>query len=456
MIRREFIALAGGAAVAWPLAGRAQQKTMPVIGWLGITLLDPAAPVLAAFRQGLSETGYVEGQNVAIEYRFAESRYDRLPALAADLVGRKVDVIMAVSNASALAAKSATSAIPIVFGATDPVERGLVASLARPGGNLTGVSVMTTAVRAPALDVAQRALFERQVFGILEIPPDTEREVLKGNEARIPAYVDSAYFLVFNRTLQGIAEAAGDTNVADISHGLRMDGAQARVALTALSPAELLMEPLYNPTGGYASYVVPAAFVLIIQQTLLMGAAALTALGFERRAGVRPIASGPTGLLGRGLAHLTMYVAALALFFVVLPRVYGFSTLGRVEDLALFAVPFVLATSLMGQAAGSLFKHRETAILLFVATTLPQFFQVGVSWPREMIPLALDQLRRIFPAESAIDGLVRIGQMGAPLSEVRVDWLYLWLLTAIYFVLAVVASRRRAAARWLRRGVNGE
>ena len=302
---------------------------------------------------------------------------------------------------------------------------------------------ISVAVRAPALDVAQQALFDRRVFGILEIPPDTEREVLEGNKARIPAYVDSAYFLVFNRTLQGIAEAGHDTNVADISHGLRMDGAQARLALTALSPAELLMEPLYNPTGGYASYVVPAAFVLIIQQTLLMGAATLTAVGFEWHPGASRIRLGPAGLFGHGLAHLTIYAAALALFFVVLPHVYGFSTLGRVADLALFAVPFVLATSFMGQAAGSLFRHRETAVLVFVATTLPQFFLVGVSWPREMIPPVLEQLRRIFPSESAIDGLVRIGQMGASLDEVRADWLYLWLLTAIYFGLAVVAARRR-------------
>jgi ABC-2 type transport system permease protein len=99
--------------------------------------------------------------------------------------------------------------------------------------------------------------------------------------------------------------------------------------LTALSPAELLTEPLYNPTGGYASYVVPAAFVLIIQQTLLMGTATLTALGFESRPGVRRIAPGATGLFGRGLAHLTIYASAFALFFVVPPRIYGFSTLDR-------------------------------------------------------------------------------------------------------------------------------
>jgi ABC-2 type transport system permease protein len=247
------------------------------------------------------------------------------------------------------------------------------------------------------------------------------------------------------KSLQGIAESAADTNIGDISRGLRMDGAQARLALTALSPAELLMEPLYNPTGGYASYVVPAAFVLIIQQTLLMGAATLTALGFERRPGVGRTRLGPAGVFGRSLARLTIYAAALALFFIVLPRVYGFSTLGRVADLALFAVPFVLATSFMGQAAGSLFRHRETAVLVFVATTLPQFFLVGVSWPREMIPPALQQLRRIFPSESAIDGLVRIGQMGASLAEVRADWLYLWLLTAVYFGLAVIVTRRRTA-----------
>jgi ABC-2 type transport system permease protein len=297
---------------------------------------------------------------------------------------------------------------------------------------------ISVAVRAPALDVAQQALFDRRVFGILDIPRGTEHDVLKGDEARLPAYVDSAYFLVFNRTLEGIVESAEDVNVADAAHGLRPDSAVARLALAALNPVELLMEPLYNPTGGYASYVVPAAFVLIIQQTLLMGAATLGALSLART-------PSPASLLGRGLAHLTMYLPALALFLVILPRIYGFSTLGRLGDLALFAVPFILATSFMGQAAGRFFKHRETAILVFAATTLPQFFLVGVSWPREMIPPLLDQLRRVFPSESAIDGLVRINQMGARLAEVRGDWLFMWLLAAVYFALAVVAARRRAS-----------
>ena len=139
MNRRELLLLLGGTmAVTHPVL--TQQKAMSVIGFLGNTASSTNAPRLPAFHQGLMESGNVEGQNVAIEYRWAEGHYDRLPALAADLVGRKVDLIVAPVISSALAAKNATSIIPIVFNSEDPVEHGLVASLARPGGNLTGVT----------------------------------------------------------------------------------------------------------------------------------------------------------------------------------------------------------------------------------------------------------------------------------------------------------------------------
>ncbi len=186
MRRRELILLLGG-AMTFPRASRAQQKTTPVIGYLSGSSAGPSAPIAAAFRQGLSETGYVDGQNVAIEYRWAEGSYDRLPALAAEFVGRSVDLIVASGGPpAAQAAKRATSTIPIVFASgDDPVATGLVASLARPGGNLTGVSFLVTDLNPKRLELLSELVPQAKVIALLVNPkfPETERVMREVEEA---------------------------------------------------------------------------------------------------------------------------------------------------------------------------------------------------------------------------------------------------------------------------------
>jgi len=184
--RRKFISLLGGAVVTWPLAARAQQAAMPVVGFLSNRMASESVSVVAAFHQGLKEIGYVEGQNISIEYRWADFQDNRLPAMAADLVQRRVAVIAATgSTVAASTAKSATTTIPIVFGAgTDPVKQGLVASLNRPGGNITGVTPFTQQLGAKQLELLHAMVPTAAVVAVLgrRNDPDTEYQ-LKDVEA---------------------------------------------------------------------------------------------------------------------------------------------------------------------------------------------------------------------------------------------------------------------------------
>jgi putative ABC transport system substrate-binding protein len=265
MQRREFITLLGG-ATTWPLAARAQQRAMPVIGFLNGESADGTADLLAAFREGLNQLGFVEGQNVAIEYRWADGQNDRLPALAADLVRRRVAVIAAFGSAS-LAAKAATTTIPIVFGTgADPVQIGLVASFNRPGGNVTGVATMNTELTGKRLQWLHELVPGATRFAMLQNPTSPGSQFAIA-EAQAAARTLGVELLVLNASSESDFEPAFATlvqqkaaalyvgaNTLLTNHHQQIVALAARHRVPAIYPHHAAVA-----AGGLISYGSPSA-----------------------------------------------------------------------------------------------------------------------------------------------------------------------------------------------------
>ena len=262
--RRKFLASLGGAAAAWPLAARAQQSAMPVIGFLEPRSLDTIADQLRAFRQGLKDTGYVEGENVAIEYRSAETQIARLPALAAELVSRQVAVIVTNGgSASAFAAKAATTTIPIVFSVgEDPVRLGLVASLARPGGNLTGVNLVIGELTAKRLGLLRELVPGAARVAVLVNPANTVNAETTLRDVEPGARAMGLQIQILKASTSWEIEAAFATFVRERPDALfvGLDFVSRRVQLVHLATRHAIPAtyPLrdYAEVGGLMSYGV--------------------------------------------------------------------------------------------------------------------------------------------------------------------------------------------------------
>jgi putative ABC transport system substrate-binding protein len=259
--RRELIAALGGAAVAWPLAASAQRQPMPVIGFLNSASADGYGISARAFRQGLKYTGYVEGENVAIEYRWAEGQYNRLPALAADLVRRKVDVI-AANSAAMLPARAATTTIPIVFNTSlDPVQLGLVASLSRPGGNVTGVTSLNVEVGPKRLELLHELVSAANVIGLLVNPNNSNAQTLSGDMQAAARKLGLQLHVLdvsnerdFDRTFGALVQLRAGALVIGTDAFLTSHSEQlARLALRHGLPA-IYQYPEFTAAGGLMSY----------------------------------------------------------------------------------------------------------------------------------------------------------------------------------------------------------
>jgi putative ABC transport system substrate-binding protein len=255
--RRSFITLLGSAATVWPLAARAQQSAMPVIGYLNATSTAVNAPFLAAFREGLKVSGYAEGQNVAIEFGWAEGRNDRLPALAADLVSRQVTMIFAGGPPAARAAKAATTIIPIVFtSGDDPIHIGLVSSLNRPGANVTGVSILFSEIQAKRLEILRDLIPTVRTVGFV-FDPETPREDIDPTARRLGLQLharsaateddlDAAFAAFTDHRVEAVLVG---TSPRLFAWQIRIIGLAARTSLPAIYE-----ERGYVTAGGLMSY----------------------------------------------------------------------------------------------------------------------------------------------------------------------------------------------------------
>jgi ABC-2 type transport system permease protein len=306
---------------------------------------------------------------------------------------------------------------------------------------------------AASMAEAEAAVRAGRAGGVVVIPSDFERAIRRGDQAYISAYADASYFLVYRQVLTGVLESTGTLSAGIEVRRLMSQGMPAERAMRARDPLPLVTRPLFNPTEGYASYVVPAVLVLILQQTLLVGlgmvggtsreerqAAARDAGGAERAA-VKE-SSALARLVGRTAAYFSLYLVHALFYFGIVYHLFGFPQRADALTLLRFVAPFLLSVIFLGLTIRPLFRSREMGLQVLLFTSLPALFLSGFAWPAESLPRWLAVFSKAMPSTLAIPGVLRLTQMGASLPDVREEWLMLWALAGVYFVTAWIAEWR--------------
>jgi ABC-2 type transport system permease protein len=301
----------------------------------------------------------------------------------------------------------------------------------------------------PDLASAEREVQARKVDGILVIPQYFERELLHGRSSPVALYADASYFLIYQRVAGAVAAVARTVGAEIETARLIAIGVDPVIAVAASDPMPLTAVPVFNPEGGYATYVLPAAFVLILQQTLLMGVALLATM-----AGIDFVASSPAAarprpiavIAGKLLAYLALEALILPVYLLVLPYLYGLPRLGSVVPILIFAIPFIFAVAGLGFVVAGIFQRPLRVQLILAAAGLPLFMAAGFSWPSEAIPPFIKLVSYLVPSTSAIPGFVKLSQLGAPLSAVKPEFITLWCLALAYNSLAVLLAAKAKPA----------
>ena len=292
-----------------------------------------------------------------------------------------------------------------------------------------------------------KALFAQgEINGIYLVPEGFEKDLLRGKKSYVSTYSDASCFLLFKQVATAFTKATRTFSAGVEVKRLSASGMSRDRALMARDPLPLHSVQLYNPAGGYGSYLVPAVLLLVLQQTLLVGIGIGSGTRREENAGAMVVRPGwgesISTITGRALAYVSLYMIHAVFYFSVVMRFYDFPLRGRYLDIFLFVVPFLMAVVLFGMTLSSFFKRRESAIYVLLFSSLPFIFLSGISWPVECFPRWMRLASFLVPSTEGIDGLIRIVTMGAQISDVGNNLLCLWGLVALYFGCASLLFRR--------------
>ena len=296
---------------------------------------------------------------------------------------------------------------------------------------------------------AESLFYAREVSGVVYIPADYERRLLKGGgQVKVGVYVDASYFLMYRQAYADIAAAVVSTGAKVNYVKLLQGGATTQQAETIVQPVKYTSKNLFNPYLGYGTFVMPAILMVIIQQTLLIGLGMIGGtwreFGVYRKLivpGERRLSTVPL-VLGKTAAYLSIYAVTLLYILGVHYKMFHFPMNAPFGELVAFLTPYVLACIFMGIAISTLFRYRENSLLYLLWTSIPVLLMSGASIPKEAIPSWIFALGKIFPSSSGVDGFVRMQTMGANLSEVSAELTTLWILCTVYFLLACLGIRQ--------------
>lgn len=294
--------------------------------------------------------------------------------------------------------------------------------------------------RAADMNEARHLLYEKKVYGILEIPADFSSRIARGDKTYVSLFADMGGLLNYKALLQAATDVSlmmgGEIQVEDLPY------ATVKHQKLVANPVKVEEVKMFNPQSGYASFIIPAILILVIQQSLLLGVGTLAGTSRERSRYGRMIPlnghyrNALQIILAKALAYLPFYLVACVWIYVVVPGMFQLTRIGLKWDLFLFLFPFLLSSIFLAVSVSFLCKERETPFLIFVFTSVPLMFISGISWPLEAVPWYWQLISKVFPSTFGIEGYVRINNMGATLKEVYPQFYALWILVVFYFILA--------------------